>query len=363
MGRWFSNWIIHNWFARHAQRGATVPFEAPALRMARVCDDERDGLIAVLRDFANNGAAYIVPWRSLPLMAAMTDHDMAIHGAISETKACSPAQVRDVIGKLALSGALGPEAKAQEGRRAAAESGSLADVETILIVHLLTSCDAGAAPRSARPACWNDADARAAVTAAASVVGASRREIYRRIGEFTRLLAPVGLGCARRVPSGWLRVLCDEVASFGQTLAAGGQVKSAEVGPFVTRIAAAATRTARLSGLVFEMLDYAVLDIVATIRRWDAEAPVLRQSIEQLSLMLDEWPALMKMTRDALRAPTEAAAAQLRMLRSTLPPVSDAVGGDDPPDRPRDAPSASDLLGARLAAIGSILGATQSVDA
>ena len=104
--------IIRKWLA---QRRAAVPFESPALRMARVCDDERDGLIAVLRDFANNGTAYIVPWSSLPLMAPMTDHDKAVHAAVGETRACTPAKVRAVISKLALSGALGPEAKAREG--------------------------------------------------------------------------------------------------------------------------------------------------------------------------------------------------------------------------------------------------------
>ena len=44
-----------NWFAQHRPRTAAVPFEAAALRMARVCEDERDGLVAVLRDFANSG--------------------------------------------------------------------------------------------------------------------------------------------------------------------------------------------------------------------------------------------------------------------------------------------------------------------
>jgi hypothetical protein len=69
MRRWFEvgTGIFGNWFARQRPRGAVVPFEARALRMARVCHDERDGLIAILRDFANNGTAYIVPWSSLPL--------------------------------------------------------------------------------------------------------------------------------------------------------------------------------------------------------------------------------------------------------------------------------------------------------
>ena len=85
--------------------------------MARVCEDERDGLIAILRDFADNGTAYIVPWTSLPLMAAMTDHDLALHEAVNETKATTPTLVRAVVSKLALSGVLGPEAKVREGER------------------------------------------------------------------------------------------------------------------------------------------------------------------------------------------------------------------------------------------------------
>src|SRR3954451_25338387 len=95
-----STGVIGKWLGIHRPRTAAVPFEAAALRMARVCEDERDGLVAVLRDFANSGTAYIVPWTSLPLMAAMTDHDLAVHEAVSETKASTPAQVRAVISKL-----------------------------------------------------------------------------------------------------------------------------------------------------------------------------------------------------------------------------------------------------------------------
>ena len=115
MARWLGSGIIRNWFTQHRPRGAAVPFEAPALQMARVCDDERDGLIAILRDFANNGTAYIVPWTSLPLMASMTEHDMALHQAVGEARASTPTQVRAVVSTLALSGSLGPEAKAREG--------------------------------------------------------------------------------------------------------------------------------------------------------------------------------------------------------------------------------------------------------
>src|SRR5690348_6808165 len=175
--------IFRKWFRQRRPRGAAVPFEAPALRMARVCDDERDGLIAILRDFANNGTAYIVPWASLPLVASLTDHDMALHTAVREHRATTPAQVRAVISRLALAGALGPEAKAREGERARIEQSGLADVELVLILHLLDSSGADLAKLMADPARWRDTEAKSAVAATAIAVGVKRQDIYCRIGE------------------------------------------------------------------------------------------------------------------------------------------------------------------------------------
>jgi hypothetical protein len=357
MARWFGSGIVRNWFAQHRPRGAAVPFEAPALRMARVCDDERDGLIAILRDFANNGAAYIVPWTSLPLIASMTEHDLALHQAIHENKAATPAEVRAVVSTLALSGALGAEAKAREGERSEAEKGRLADVELVLILHLLDSCGADLARLLVDPARWRDTQARSAIATVAKALGVKRQDIYRRIGEFARLLAPVGLVATDGVPStGWLRVLHDEIEGFGQRTAAAARSGSPEMGTHLAAIAAAAARTALLSGMVLGMLDYAVLDIGGTVRRWNSELPVLRQAIERLSLMLDEWPALMKFAHDALRGPTNDVIAQLRVLRSMLPRLPDAdPPGGDAADTDAGSPSVSVVLGTRLSAVRSML--------
>ena len=356
MARWFGGGIVRNWFSQHRPRGAAVPFEAAALRMARVCDDERDGLIAILRDFANNGTAYIVPWTSLPLIATMTEHDLALHQAIHENKAATPTQVRAVVSRLALSGALGPEAKAREGERSEAEKARLADVELVLILHLLDSCGADLATLLADPARWRDTQAKSAIAAAAKSLGVKRQDIYRRIGEFARLLAPVGLVATDGVSSGWLRVLHGEIEGFGERTAEAARSASPETGAHLAAIAAAATRTAVLSGLVLGMLDYAVLDIGGTVRRWNAELPVLRQAIERLSLMLDEWPALMKFEHDALRGPTDDVIAQLRVLRSMLPRQPDAdPPGDHATDTEAGSPSVSCVLGTRLSAIRSML--------
>ena len=332
--------------------------------MARVCEDERDGLVAVLRDFANSGTAYIVPWTSLPLMAAMTNHDLALHEAVSETKASTPAQVRAVISKLALSGVLGPEAKAREGERTRADQSRLVDVELLLILHLLDSTGADLATLMAGPARWHDTGAKSAVAAAATGVGVKRQDIYRRIGELTRLLAPVGLVATQgAIQAGWLRVLHDEIEGFAQSTDAAARSGSPDASAHLAAIAETARRTAELAGVVLGMLDYAVLDIGGTMRRWNTEFPVLRQAIERLSLMLDEWPSLMKLAHDALRGPPDEQAAQLRLLRSMLPrlPDADPASDDHASNRDVGSPSVSQVLGARLSAIRSMLGAAKDV--
>ncbi len=359
LARWGQGGIFGNWLGGHRPRGAAVPFEAPALRMARVCDDERDGLIAILRDFGNNGAAYIVPWTSLALMVPMTDHDTALHKGIGERKPSTPAEVRAVVSGLALSGALGPEAKAREEQRTQADRTQVADIELVLILHLLSSCGANLATLAADPARWGATDGKAAAAAAATV-GIRRQDIYQRISELARLLEPVGLIATEGpIHPGWLRVLCDEIEAFGRTCRIRSQPASPETDAALAEIARSATRTAQLAGVVLGMIDYAVLDISATIRRWNTEMPVLKQAIDRLSLTLDEWPALIKTVHDALREPQGDMLVQLRSLRAVVRHTNDgdATANDDAMEEHAGSAAVSQALAAKLSAIWSMMSA------
>ena len=357
-----STGIIRNWFGLRRSRGAAVPFEAPVLHMARVCDDERDGLIAILRDFANSGAAYIVPWTSLPLMMSMTEHDKALHKAVEESKPSTAAEVRAVVTSLALTGALGPEARMRELTATQSDRATLADLELILILHLLESCGADVQRLLASETRWRDEYARSAVAAAAAAIGMRRQDIHQRVAEFGKLLQPIGLTLAgASIRPGWLRVLCDEIKEFGQELLFAPERETRECGEYLGAIAESANGTARLSGAVLGMIDYAVLDIRGTMRRWTEELPLLRQTIDRLSQTLDEWPGLMKSTNDALRGPSESRPGQLRMLLSMLPQApaagpaerEDAVDGRSAPD------AVSRALEVRLSSIWSMLSAAE----
>ncbi len=358
-----SGGIIRSWLGLRQTPGAVVPFEAPALRMARVCDDERDGLIAILRDFANKGAIYIVPWSSLPLMVTMTDHDTALHKGVGERKPSTPAEVRAVVSELALSGALGPEAKSRELQRTQSDRTQRSDVELVLIMHLLTSCGAELASLMVGSTRQVATDTKAAVAAATAAVGVRRQDIYQRISEFAKLLAPVGLMTTEGpIQLGWLRVLHDEIEAFGADCAARVAAGSPELGAALEPIVKSAVRTARLSGTIISMIDYAVLDIGATIRRWNTEQPILKQVIDRLSSILDEWPSLMKAAHDALREPQDNAIARLRPLRAVLlqSPALDASVDRSADNDNAEAATIARVLASRLSEIWSMLAVSRA---
>ena len=139
---------------------------------------------------------------------------------------------------------------------------------------------------------------------------------------------------------------------------------SPNVSEYLTAIAETARRTAQLSGIVLGMIDYAVLDIGGTIRRWNAELRILRQTIDRLSLMLDEWPSLMKWVHDAQRGPPDELIAQLRSLHSVLPRLANADPSEagHAPDDDSGSRSVTRVLGARLSTIWSMLRASRSVE-
>jgi hypothetical protein len=354
--------FLRNWLGIHRTEGAVVPFEAPALRRARVCKDEHDSMIAILRDFANNGATYIVPWSSLPLMANMTDHDSALHKGIEETRPSNPAEVRAVVSQLALAGALGQEAKARELKRRQDDQTHVADVELILVLHLLNSSGADLSAVTVDSILHGEADVRAMVAAASVAVGISRQDIYPRVTELTKLLAPVGLPT---IHPGWLRVERDEIETFSKSCIARCHTGSPDMQASLTALATAAGTTAQLAGTVLSLIDYALLDISTTISRWPDQQAVLGQVIERLSLLLDEWPSLMTMVRDALRKSQGDQAGQLRTLLATLPHVPEVTEQTqkDGFQTQHDATSVSQVLGDRLTTIWCKSGVSTSKNA
>ena len=254
-----SGGAIRGWLGMGKPRGAAVPFETPALRMARVCEDERDGLTAILRDFANNGSTYIVPWNSLPLMC---HHDRvgrraAPRGDRDEGDDPSRHSLRgQPAGGIRRPGSRGEGTRDQAAPRRRVRAP--ATPRLCLILHLLNSAGSNLASLIADPDRRQATETRAAVAAAAKQIGVRREEIYQRTSELAKLLQPVGFNAAGGpIAPGWLRVLHDEVAAFGLSVASSAKTAPDEVAKDLAAVAEAARSTAEISGAVIGMIDYA----------------------------------------------------------------------------------------------------------
>lgn len=279
-----------------------------------------------------------------------------MHQVVSETRATTPAAVRSVVSQLALSGALGAEAKARETRNTQIESARIGDVEAVLILHLLNSAGSDLTRLLADPDRRQAAETRSAVTAAAKKLGVRREDIYQRTSELARVLQPVGFSAmGGPIAPGWLRVLHDEVAAFGKTVDASAETAPSDVVQGLLAVAEAAKSTAESSGSVLGMIDYAILDISATIRRWKTELPVLRQVIDRLSSVLDEWPDLMKTLHDIERGDPANVPNGLRMLRAMLPisPATELQAGASPPNTDVGPDRVANVLAGKLSTIWS----------
>jgi hypothetical protein len=267
-----------------------------------------------------------------------------------------------VVSQLALSGALGREAKAREVERAHAARTQLADIELVLILYLLSSCGADPTALIADSSRRGATGAKAAVATAAAAIGVKRKDIYRRISEFSKLLEPVGLIATEGpIHAGWLRALHNEVEAFGPDCAMRQQANLPDISAALEPIARSAARTVQFSATGLNIIDYSVLDIGSTISRWNAEQPLFKQVITRLSFALDEWPTLIKAAHDALRDSQGAPVPQLHAL-SAVPPRAAEVdaSGDRHASKGHAEPApVARALAARLSTIWSMLGSSR----
>lgn len=333
-------------------RGAVVPFENPALLNARICEDEREGLIALLRDFADNGAIYIVPWADLPKVVPLSVHDAALHRVITETGAITPEAIVAAVHQVAATGALGPEAAAKEKHRAHAENRRQAELHAVLLFHLLESTGANIAALIGDPSRREAPEAKAAVAHAAKRLGMPRPDLYDRTGALAKLLLPVGFAArSGPVAPGWLRGLHLDIEGFSTEILARADVAASEVVLDLQAVGQAAAATTSLSGTVLGLIDRAILDPRATMTRWENERVVLKRAVDRLWWTLDAWPDLLRLGHDALRGPPGELPERLPVMRAVLPKHQPQKPAAAPPP----APQAGALAG-KLSGIWSRLG-------
>ncbi len=212
-----------------AERGAVVPFEAPALFAARVRADDRRGLVMLLSNFAENGSVYVVPWREAPRVLAVHGFDKLLHGAIDEARASTPQAVRAVVRQI--TGRVDGEGE-QALRR---------DIQTRLLGCVLRDVGLDLALLGGG---GHDARIAALLRMAASRIGPAAVDLLRRTEAVAGDLLPLGLPGT----VGPMRQLHQDVVAFERHLRRCGETASAEARPYYQSMTVAAADAIELVG-------------------------------------------------------------------------------------------------------------------
>src|ERR1044071_3169438 len=81
------------WADTFEERGAVVPFTTPVLAFSRVREQEQR-LELLVPGLAGGRDTYVIPWRSLPSVFAMTVHDRALREEIEALPESRPEEIR-----------------------------------------------------------------------------------------------------------------------------------------------------------------------------------------------------------------------------------------------------------------------------
>ena len=256
------------------ERGAVVPFEAPALFAARVRADDRRGLVMLLSNFAENGSVYVVPWREAPRVLAVHGSDKLLHGAIDEAEACTPQAVRAVVRRIT-------------GRAdAEREQGLLRDLQTRLLGGILRDVGLDLARLGGNA---HDARVAALLRTAASRIGPAAVDLLRRTEALAGDLLPLGLPGT----VGPVRQLHHDVVAFERHLRRRGETASAEARPYYHSMMMAAADAIGSAEAWLSLVDRAVSGLGVSAAGWTEERRRIRDGVDRLAWILDGWEPML----------------------------------------------------------------------
>lgn len=295
------------------QRGASVPFEGPDLLGAKVRPDRQHDLVALLHDFAGNGATYVLPWPIVPETLAMSAPDRALHTEIWRLRAATPAAVEGAVRGVAASGAAGAEARGLEEARRQHEEERRTEILGRFASRLFQGLGLG---RHALEAC---AGRRAQFEAACARHEIHPDALIGTLEECATLILPVGLAQrSGHALAGPQRVLAGEVARFARHLQLRAKKSRDEAARYAS-VEASARQAAEQAGKLLRRIDGIVHALLPTIAKWSAARSALAADVDGLGWVLDGWEDALAYHVGALATPPTAAARKATVLASIAP--------------------------------------------
>lgn len=270
-------------------RGASVAFTTPLLSQTRIRRGDRDRLEVLVPSLSEGIGIYVIPWKSVPEMVAMTVHDRYLHDLIVKSRACSPHEVRRATLKAARRGLAGPLAvkAAREALQEDEEQRTLTNY--LLILSLLEA--AGLESADALTAGLDTDDGqrqtRGLMAKAAAGLDLEAGVLYARVAELSEVIGPVGL--SRSPKPGRLHRNLEGLRRFRDSIDEWSRTVEHEAAPVAAFCAEVARHTLGIGEGVHAAFNGRVGAIGRVMRDWDGELARIRALAGRLSWLLDGW--------------------------------------------------------------------------
>lgn len=261
--------------ASFGERGCVVPFKTRELFAARVRSDRRDGLVMLLRDFAGNGSTFVLPWRDVPVVTPITAYDRALHGAIGEAGASTPAAVRAALRHV-------PEDGGAEAAAEGADAKRIGEIHAALLVCLLRDLgfDLDLLQGAGRGGAAGER-----LRAVVSRAGAGPAELLRHTERLAQDLVLLGLPQS----AGPMRRLHAEIAAFERHLRRRVGAATAEARPYYLSLVRAAGDTLDCAQAALATIDQALAGLARRAPRWAETQSLIRAELDRLGWVQDGW--------------------------------------------------------------------------
>jgi len=271
------------------QRGASVPFRSGALLGARVREDQYQGLVMIVKNFANLDSTYILPWCSAPLSFPMDRFDSALHSAVAEMSTTTPEGINAAVRRVNLSGAAGQEAADREQCSLALEESRVLHTIAALVAQFLITKRIGIQPLAGTQAVNGTFNATK-IEVSGDRCGLSSAELTKRLGDLARLIFPVGLHDNKFGPGtvGPLRKLQLELKAF-YTFADRFLTSDELLSHYYARAAAATKHTILRATRLLNDIDILISNLPVLLAEWQRRREQIESAVNELTWLFDGW--------------------------------------------------------------------------
>jgi hypothetical protein len=310
------------------ERGVAVPFTTPMLLGARLRPSgRRAGIELIITNMSRGRGFYVVAFSALSEICAPTLHDERLLALLSQPHPITPALMREAARTAAREGYAGRAAAAAAEAAIRALPEDRARLKLLLLQRLIRQTETVEEARAAVERGQADElqdRAKRAVQRAAPLLEVAPAQILGWIEELSDLLAEIGMPGDPLLAR--IRRQVIEVEATRREAAA-WLARSSGSGKLGELLAEVAEQTLRCCAVMMEQLDAELKDPLLLLRRWRDDAAGLRQLAGRPDWLLDGWPLIYGIWRDAGPDRRLAAAWEMAMLLPVLPSEAQAWCG------------------------------------